>query len=84
MLEEFHFWRPEKVKFVTRILLTLLVIVFLIFATYGWILYQQKAKESTMHSEPPLPKAPPAASIDANNADATNTSSSSLSPMPPP
>jgi hypothetical protein len=84
MFEEFHFWRPEKVKFVTRILFTILVIAFLVFVAYGWILYQQKVKDSTMNANHQPQVTPPSTSTDANSADSTNSANSSLSPMPAP
>ena len=74
-------------KFVTQIVITILVIVFLLFVAYGWVLYQQKVKDSTVDSNHPPQSTPLSASIVTNNADATNslnTSDASLSPMPVP
>jgi hypothetical protein len=84
MIEEFHFWSTAKVKFVTQIVITILVIVFLLFVAYGWVLYQQKVKDSTVDSNHSLQETPPAASINANSTDSTNASNSSLLPMPVP
>jgi hypothetical protein len=81
MIEEFHFWRPEKVKFVTRIVITILLIVFLVFVAYAWILYQQKVKISTMDSNHHPQSTPSSTSVDANGTEATNPADPSLSPM---
>ena len=82
MIEDFHFWRPEKVKFVTRIVITILLIVFVVFVAYAWILHQQKVKVSTMDANHHPQGTPSSTSVDANGAEATNPADPSLSPMP--
>jgi hypothetical protein len=84
MIEEIHFWRPEKVKFVIKLLLTIFATAILIFAVYSWTLYRQKVNDEQMDSNHQPQRMPPSTSINATNADSTNTAESSLSPMSTP
>lgn len=82
MLEEINFWRPEKVKFAAKLLVTIFVIAILIFAVYSWVLYNLKVRDSQMGSKPQPRQMPSSASADPNSGSSTNPVDTSLSPMP--
>jgi hypothetical protein len=84
MIEQFHFWSTAKLKFATKIVITILVIAFLLFVVYALVLYHQKVKDSTMESNYQPQGTPPLASVGATNADSTNAANSSLAPMSDP
>jgi hypothetical protein len=79
-IEEYHFWSAAKKKFWIKVSMMIFAGIVLLFAAYGWILYQEKVqisdKNSDQHSNPP------AALLNAGDIDSTNTSTSALSPLP--
>jgi len=80
MVEEYNFWRTRKTKFVVRLSGAVFAVLIAIVGVWAWMLYHQKSKESQMDSNRP---SDPAAAALESKPDSTNTTASSLAPLPP-
>jgi hypothetical protein len=81
MLEEYQFWSAKKTRFWFSVSVMVLITSVLLFAGYGWILYQEKVQVSDPNSN--QPSHPAATPYNAGAAASTNALAPSLSPLPP-